>query len=59
MKLKLQIKLKDIVVILIALLLCAVLGYFAFTVQNWWEWLFIVAIVGLMGMQGREYILWR
>lgn len=52
-------KLKDIFVILIAVLFCVFIGYLAFTIQHWWEWLFIVVMVALMGLQTREYILWR
>ena len=59
MKQRFRIKLKDILVIFIALLLCVSLGYLAFTAQKWWEWCFLVVIVGLMGLQARDYLLWR
>lgn len=52
-------RLKDIIVIFIGLLLCVTLGYLAFTIQHWWEWLFLVSMVCLMGLQAREYLLWR
>jgi uncharacterized protein YacL len=52
-------KLKDIIAVIIALMLSAILGYLAFTIQDWWEWVFIVAIVALMGLQARDYILYR
>lgn len=52
-------KLKDIIIILLGLMLCIFLGYLAFTAQHWWEWLFIVAIVGCIGLQARDYIVHR
>lgn len=52
-------KLKDIVVILLGILLCIVLGYLAFTVAHWWEWIVIGAIVICIGLQARSYIMYR
>ena len=52
-------KLKDLFVIFVGLLLCILLGYLAFTVQHGWEWPFLVAIIGLMGLQVKDYLLWR
>lgn len=52
-------KRKDIIVILLGILLCIALGYLAFTVVHWWEWLVIAAIVVCIGLQARSYIMNR
>lgn len=52
-------KLKDIIVILLGILLCILLGYLAFTVTQWWEWIVIAAIVVCIGLQARNYIIQR
>lgn len=59
MKLRLKLKFKDIIVILLAMLLCIFLGYLAFTVTKWWEWIFIAAIVICIGLQAKTYLLDR
>lgn len=52
-------KFKDIIVILLGIILCVFLGYFAFTVNHWWEWPFIAAIIACIGLQARDYIVHR
>ena len=59
MKFKVKLKFKDIIVILLAVLLCIFLGYLAFTITKWWEWLFIAAIVVCFGLQAKTYLLYR
>lgn len=59
MKLRFRLKFKDIVMILLAVLLCIFLGYLAVTVTHWWEWIFIAAIVACIGLQARLYLLER
>ena len=52
-------KFKDIIMILIALLICIFLGYTAFTAANWWEWIIIGLIIVFIGFQTKEYIMRR
>ncbi|MBQ2763719.1 MAG: hypothetical protein IJO94_04000 [Firmicutes bacterium] len=59
MKLRFHLKFKDIVVILLAILLCIFLGYLAVTITKWWEWIFIAAIIVCIGLQARTYLLER
>ena len=59
MKLRFHLTFKDIVVILLAILLCIFLGYLAVTITKWWEWIFIAAIIVCIGLQARTYLLER
>lgn len=54
-----KLKLKDIIAILLGILLCIFLGYLAFTVVHWWEWIFIAAIVVCIGLQAKTYLIYR
>ena len=59
MKLRFHLTFKDIVVILLAILLCIFLGYLAVTITKRWEWIFIAAIIVCIGLQARTYLLER
>ncbi|MBQ4092364.1 MAG: hypothetical protein IJC82_03525 [Firmicutes bacterium] len=52
-------KLKDIIMILFAILICIFLGYMAFTAANWWEWIIILLIIVFIGFQTKDYIIRR
>ncbi len=59
MRPRIGLRITDLIALILLALLCVFLGYLAFHVERWWEWLFIGAIILCLGLQTREYFIHR